>query len=125
MNAALQIETSLSAHELLSVLQGVELALGRDRSPAAVRWGARVIDLDLLFWGEEQIDTDSLTVPHPRLHERDFVMRPLAALAPEFRHPVLGETLATIADGVQRQSEAAGGAGARPWPDPPGWRRAD
>jgi 2-amino-4-hydroxy-6-hydroxymethyldihydropteridine diphosphokinase len=71
--------------------------LGRDRSPSAVRWGPRTIDLDLLFYGERVIELPELVVPHPRVHERAFVLMPLAELAPAFIHPRIGATIEAIA----------------------------
>ena len=115
----------MAARALLAVMQEIERSLGRDRGPDAVRWGARVIDLDLLFFGDRVLGRDGqdparLRVPHPRAHERLFVMEPMAALAPTFRHPELDQTMATIARGLR---EAAGDAEAvRPTTPPPGWR---
>jgi 2-amino-4-hydroxy-6-hydroxymethyldihydropteridine diphosphokinase len=86
VNAALALETSLPARELLDRLLEVERALGRDRS-VEERWGPRTIDLDLLLYGEETIDMPRLQVPHPRLAERAFVLEPLLELAPELRLP--------------------------------------
>ena len=67
--------------------------LGRDRGPDAVRWGPRAIDLDLLFFGDRCVSLPDLEVPHPRLHERAFVLVPLADLAPALVHPVRGGTV--------------------------------
>jgi 2-amino-4-hydroxy-6-hydroxymethyldihydropteridine diphosphokinase len=86
VNAAVALETSLPARELLDRLLEVERALGRDRS-VEERWGPRTIDLDLLLYGEETIDVPGLQVPHPRLAERAFVLEPLLELAPELRLP--------------------------------------
>jgi 2-amino-4-hydroxy-6-hydroxymethyldihydropteridine diphosphokinase len=80
INAVAQIETRLSAPELLSALQGLEHAAGRERP---YRNAPRTLDLDLLLFGEARIDSPALTVPHPRLHERAFVLLPLQELAPE------------------------------------------
>ena len=79
-NAVLEIETDLDPRELLARCQQVETALGRVR---AERWGPRIIDLDILLFGEETVGEPGLTVPHPRLHERAFVLRPLADLVPD------------------------------------------
>ena len=75
---------------LLGRLQAIEQALGRDRGPDAVRWGPRAIDLDLLFFGDRAVSLPDLEVPHPRLHERAFVLVPLADVAPALVHPVRG-----------------------------------
>jgi 2-amino-4-hydroxy-6-hydroxymethyldihydropteridine diphosphokinase len=86
LNAVAAIETELGARELLERLLGIERELGRDRR-GDERWGPRVIDLDLLLYGEEVIDEPGLTVPHPRLAERQFVLEPLAELDPALRLP--------------------------------------
>ena len=81
--------TALAPDELLRATQEVEARLGRVRT---VRNGPRPIDVDLLGFGDWRIDTPSLTVPHPRIATRGFVLYPLAEVAPEWRHPVLGKT---------------------------------
>ncbi|WP_076587481.1 2-amino-4-hydroxy-6-hydroxymethyldihydropteridine diphosphokinase [Solilutibacter tolerans] len=82
INAVAEIETILPAQELLQALFGVERAHGRDRA-VEQRWGPRTLDLDLLLYGEEVIDVDGLSVPHPRIAERAFVLVPLVEIAPE------------------------------------------
>jgi 2-amino-4-hydroxy-6-hydroxymethyldihydropteridine diphosphokinase len=86
LNAAAELATDLSPAELLERLLEIERELGRDRATER-RWGPRVIDLDLLVFGEEEIDEPGLTVPHPRLADRRFVLEPLCELAPELRLP--------------------------------------
>ncbi|MEO8290521.1 MAG: 2-amino-4-hydroxy-6-hydroxymethyldihydropteridine diphosphokinase [Gaiellaceae bacterium] len=86
LNAVAAVETDLGARELLECLLAIERGLGRDRS-GEERWGPRVIDLDLLLYGSEVIDEPGLTVPHPRLAERRFVLEPLAELDPALRLP--------------------------------------
>jgi 2-amino-4-hydroxy-6-hydroxymethyldihydropteridine diphosphokinase len=88
LNAAAELETDLSALALLERLQAVERELGRERG--ARHWGPRVIDLDLLLYGSETIDEPGLRVPHPRLHERLFVLEPLVELTPELDVPGYG-----------------------------------
>jgi len=87
LNGVAALETELAPRELLDVLLSVERRLGRERRE---RWGPRTIDLDLLLYGDEVIDEDGLTVPHPRLGERRFVLEPLADLAPKLVVPGLG-----------------------------------
>ena len=87
LNGVAAVETELAPRELLDVLLAVERRLGRERRE---RWGPRTIDLDLLLYGDEVIDEDGLTVPHPRLHERRFVLEPLADLAPKLVVPGQG-----------------------------------
>ncbi|MDH3903906.1 MAG: 2-amino-4-hydroxy-6-hydroxymethyldihydropteridine diphosphokinase [Xanthomonadales bacterium] len=78
INAVVQIETSLIPVALLGVLQSVENAMGRQRSGR--RWGPRLIDIDLLLYGDQQFQSDELEIPHPRMHERAFVLMPLCEL---------------------------------------------
>jgi 2-amino-4-hydroxy-6-hydroxymethyldihydropteridine diphosphokinase len=87
LNGAAALETELSARELLHALLEVERSLGRERGE---RWGPRTIDLDLLLHGDATIDEPGLTVPHPRLHERRFVLEPLLDLDPELEIPGRG-----------------------------------
>ena len=99
LNAAISLEVRLAPATLLARLHAIEDELGRDRGPDAIRWGPRTIDLDLLFYGEDGatcIDAPDIVVPHPRAHERAFVMKPLAAIAPDLVHPHLGQTIAAI-----------------------------
>ena len=95
LNAVAEIRTSLTALELLDVLLNLENTLGRVRT---IRWGPRVIDLDLLLYGQQQIDLPTLTVPHPRLHERAFVLVPLVEIAPQVVLPGQGKTVREIAE---------------------------
>ena len=89
LNGAAELETTLTARELLDRLLAVEQRFGRVRSPG--EHGPRTLDLDLLLYGAETIDEAGLTVPHPRLHERRFVLEPLAELAPGLVVPGRGD----------------------------------
>ena len=97
LNAVIQAETELSAHDLLDFLLSVERENNRTRD---VRWGPRTLDLDILFYGDLVTADSRLEVPHPRLHQRRFVLQPLADLAPELTHPVLGKTVAELLAGL-------------------------
>ena len=87
LNGVAAVETTLSPRELLDLLLGVERALGRVRGE---RWGPRTVDLDLLLYGDEDVSEPGLRIPHPRLHERRFVLEPLAELAPDLAIPGRG-----------------------------------
>lgn len=91
-NAAALLETALSPEELLRALLAIEASLGRDRTHEQ-RWGPRLLDLDLLFYGALHCDLPGLTLPHPRMHERRFVLLPLSEIAPDWRHPALGKNI--------------------------------
>lgn len=95
LNAAAELETALAPRELLAALHGIERSLGRDRE-REVRWGPRTCDLDILLIGRQVVNTPELTIPHPRMHERLFVLRPLAQIAPSAAHPVLRKTVAAL-----------------------------
>jgi len=104
VNAAALIRTSLEPEALLARLQAIEQKMGpRGESP---RFGPRVVDLDILFFDDLVLQGRDLKVPHPRLHERRFVLRPLSDIAARFVHPLLGETvgslLASLKDGQKR-----------------------
>ncbi len=91
LNAAAQLRTSLSPEALLDALLALETRYGRVRRE---RWAARVLDLDLIAYGQQIIHTPRLTLPHPRAWEREFVLRPLADFAPDYAHPLTGQTVA-------------------------------
>ncbi|HWZ51225.1 MAG TPA: 2-amino-4-hydroxy-6-hydroxymethyldihydropteridine diphosphokinase [Granulicella sp.] len=95
LNGALLLETELEPEVLLEGLLEVERTMGRDRS-AAVAKGPRVIDLDLLLFGGVVMETPALTLPHPALRERRFVLEPLREIAPEMVDPVTGRTVAQL-----------------------------
>jgi 2-amino-4-hydroxy-6-hydroxymethyldihydropteridine diphosphokinase len=99
LNAAAEVETSLDANRLLLGLLEIERALGRSRRQ---RWAPREIDLDLLLYGDAVIDAPGLTVPHPLMHERLFVLKPLAEIAPRVVHPVHRKSIADLLENVLR-----------------------
>ena len=100
-NMVVEVETDLFPMMLLSRIQKIELALGRKRvGPAG---GPRTLDIDILFYGGFTVHSGRLEIPHPRLHERRFVLAPLVDLAPDFRHPQLHKTVRELLAGVQGQ----------------------
>jgi 2-amino-4-hydroxy-6-hydroxymethyldihydropteridine diphosphokinase len=114
LNAACEVETDLGAEELLAFVKEIERALGRRPSK---RWAARPIDIDVLLYGDEIIETAELTVPHAAMHERHFVLVPLAEIAADVVHPVLGRTIGELAADV-------GDAGVRKYAAP-SWAKED
>lgn len=95
VNAVAQIETALSPRELMQALLGIERDFGRERS--GDRWGPRILDLDLLVYADRVIDEPGLHVPHPHLHERAFVLVPLAEIAPGVEVPGRGRVSGLLA----------------------------
>lgn len=87
LNLVVQIETDLGAHDLLSVCQSIENELGRVRD---IRWGPRTVDLDILLYNKDNVGTEDLLIPHPRMHERAFVLIPLLEIEPAVTHPTTG-----------------------------------
>lgn len=94
VNGAALIDTSLPPHELWRAMSAIETSAGRERRE---RWGPRTLDMDLLLYDEQVLDDEILTVPHPRLALRTFVLEPAAEVAPSMRHPLLGRTLGELA----------------------------
>jgi 2-amino-4-hydroxy-6-hydroxymethyldihydropteridine diphosphokinase len=94
LNGVVALDTTLSARELLELLLDVERSLGRIREE---RWGPRVVDLDLLLYGDEVVDEPGVQVPHPRLHERRFALEPLVELDPDLELPGRGRVSDVLA----------------------------
>ena len=97
LNLCLEAETVLQPEQLLAFFKSLELEIGREPGE---RWGPRLIDIDLLFYSDQIVKTEKLTIPHPRLAQRAFVLRPLADIAPDFVHPVLGHTVLELCQAV-------------------------
>lgn len=103
LNRALLVETELTAHEVLEEAMAIEALLGRERPARKTRcsrsssvsriYRSRPMDIDIIFYNDEVIDTPDLQVPHPRMHLRRFVLEPLAEIMPDYRHPLLEKTV--------------------------------
>jgi 2-amino-4-hydroxy-6-hydroxymethyldihydropteridine diphosphokinase len=100
LNMVVKAETGLGPESLLQYLKQLEGQLGRERN---FRWGPRLIDLDILFYDNLIMDTPPLVIPHPRLHERGFVLVPLADVAEELVHPLLGKSVRELLRGINSQ----------------------
>ena len=87
LNMVIEVQSDLSAFNILSICLETEQALGRIRE---FRWGPRCIDLDILLYNDESIESENLIIPHPRMHERGFVLVPLLELNPNLNHPITG-----------------------------------
>jgi 2-amino-4-hydroxy-6-hydroxymethyldihydropteridine diphosphokinase len=90
INMAVEAETPLSPEDLLYVLKEIEREAGRQET---IKWGPRVVDLDILLYEERIIDNEQLRIPHPYMHQRGFVLLPLAEIAPDTIHPVVKKTI--------------------------------
>jgi len=104
LNTAAAIETGLAPSALLKCLQAIERERGRDRSGEA-RWGPRTLDLDILVYGDQIVHEPGLVIPHKRMHERAFVLRPLAQTAPELVVPGTGHTVSQLLDALPRRTD--------------------
>jgi len=105
VNAVVEVETTLSAHALMKRLLDIEQQMGRVRRE---KWEPRIIDLDLLLYGDSIISGDSLIVPHPLMHERQFVLQPLVEIAPNVVHPTLQVTAQRLLSTLPGGKKATG-----------------
>ena len=110
MNQAMVVDTELTPSELLAAVQEIERLLGRDREAEAAqksisgeRYSSRVMDIDIIFYDDLVMESDTLTIPHPLMHERDFVLAPLSEIAPAMKHPVNGKTVEQLRNELAQQ----------------------
>jgi 2-amino-4-hydroxy-6-hydroxymethyldihydropteridine diphosphokinase len=101
VNGVIEIETEFSPTQLLHRLQSIELEMGRKRTLDTKKWASRKIDLDLLLFDNQTVDSRTLKVPHPELHNRRFVLLPLSELAPQLTHPRLGVPIVALLASVK------------------------
>lgn len=94
VNGVIEIETDIKPAELLKKFKNIERAMGRKK--VRRRWGARIIDLDILLYDTVKLDKGSLKIPHPEMHNRKFVLIPLSEIAPQVVHPILGMTISEL-----------------------------
>ncbi len=106
LNMALEIETGLEPAALLRILKGVERELGREKS---LKWAPRIIDLDILLFDNIILNEDNLKIPHPLMHKRDFVLRPLCEIAPNITHPVLRMSIGELRQQLCKESRSSHG----------------
>jgi 2-amino-4-hydroxy-6-hydroxymethyldihydropteridine diphosphokinase len=102
LNAAIEISTSIPPDELLTALLGIENRMGRVRKE---KWGARIIDLDILFYDDVSLNEGDLTIPHPNLHERKFVLEPMKEIAPDYIHLVYKKSISMLYDELNSDEE--------------------
>ena len=106
-NQAILVSTVLAADEVLMKTQAIERELGRDRVAESEeklltgeRYASRVVDIDIIFYDDIVVESEELTLPHPLMHEREFVLRPMLEVAAEWRHPIIGRTVEEMLKGI-------------------------
>jgi 2-amino-4-hydroxy-6-hydroxymethyldihydropteridine diphosphokinase len=104
VNGVIKVKTGFEPFSLLDELKAIEKRLGRAEHP--VRFGPRVIDLDIILYGGRTIDTPRLVVPHPRMHQRRFVLEPICDIDPDLVHPVIGRTMAQLLNSLDRRDQS-------------------
>ena len=109
-NMALELQTTLEPLEVLDITQAIEQELGRDRAKeqaakaaSGERYCSRTMDIDLMFYDDEVIQCERLTIPHPLMQEREFALRPMAEIAPERLHPTLGRSIKQMLEAIEKR----------------------
>lgn len=112
-NQAMIVDTDLSPEELLAALQDIERQLGRDRTAEAAEkertgglYSSRIIDIDIIFYDDIQMNMPELTIPHPLMQERDFVLAPLSEITPKKVHPLLGKTVEQLREELLKRQDS-------------------
>lgn len=100
LNMAIEVETELGARDLLKTLQQIEKKLGREKN---FKWGPRTIDLDILLFDNMTVQENDLMIPHPLMHKREFVLRPLCEIIPALRHPVFKVSVQELLEQLRRK----------------------
>ena len=103
INYVIKIETSLDAFELLNRLKSIQQNAGRIRD--AIRFGPRILDLDIILFDDAVINSENLTIPHPRMHKRRFVLKPVCDIDPEIIHPVLKKNMKYLLDSLHNKEQ--------------------
>lgn len=106
LNSVIAVETDLGPEDVLKGLLSIEDSLGRKRA-ADVKWGPRTIDLDLIDHSQQVVQTQMLTLPHPEMHKRSFVLMPIVEIDPTWRHPVLAKTAGTLLKDIEEKNKSA------------------
>ena len=104
VNAVAAVRTVLEPEALLKRMQAIQDRAGRQKS--AVRFGPRILDLDILLYDDRIMDSPALTIPHPRMHKRRFVLRPICDIDPDIVHPVIGQTVIALLNGLDAEGQA-------------------
>lgn len=103
LNAVIQIETEIEPQKCLDIAKAIEREMGRVHTKEG--YEDRIIDIDILFYDDTIYHSENLTIPHPLIEQRDFVLRPMAEIAPEFRHPISKETMKNLLHELNKKSE--------------------
>ncbi|MBA4369067.1 MAG: 2-amino-4-hydroxy-6-hydroxymethyldihydropteridine diphosphokinase [Desulfobacterium sp.] len=103
INGVVQVETSLEPVSLLKTVKGIEQQVGRKSSD--IRFGPRILDMDLLLYDSSVFQHSGLEIPHPRMHKRCFVLKPLCDIDPNIVHPVLGQTIQNLLDRIDQEGQ--------------------
>ena len=111
-NMALELQTTLEPLEVLDLTQAIEQELGRDRvkeqeqkAASGERYCSRTMDIDLMFYDDQVIQSERLTVPHPLMQEREFALRPMAEIAPHRLHPTLGQSIEQMLEDIEKNND--------------------